>query len=101
MGFLVRVLLNGAAIVAAAWLVPGVHLAGVVPALVAGAILGVVNALIRPLLLLLTLPFTLAALVPGFDISVLGGVLRRTARHRRQLATQRAGTETRQVVLPL
>lgn len=87
MGFLVRVLLNGAAIVAAAWVVPGIYLAGVVPALVAGAILGVVNALVRPLLLLLTLPFTLltlglfifvvnaiclaltAALVPGFDIS--------------------------------
>jgi putative membrane protein len=87
MRFLVRLLLNGVAIIIAAWFVPGVRLAGVPPALVAGALLGFVNALIRPILLLLTLPFTLitlglfifvvnaicfaltAALVPGFDLS--------------------------------
>jgi len=87
MGFLLRVLLNGLAIFAAAWLVPGVHLAGPVPALIAGLILGLVNALVRPILVILTLPFTLitlglfllvvnticlaltAALVPGFEIS--------------------------------
>ena len=63
------------------------QLAGIVPALIAGALLGFVNALVRPVLLLLTLPFTLitlgffifvvnaicfaltAALVPGFDLS--------------------------------
>ncbi len=87
MAFLARLLLNGLAIVVAAWFVPGVHLAGVVPALVAGMLLGFVNALVRPVLLLLTLPFTLltlglfifvinaicfaltAALVPGFEIN--------------------------------
>ena len=85
-GFLARVLLNGIAIVVAAWLVAGVTLTGPVPALIAGAILGVVNALVKPVLVILTLPFTLvtlglflfvvnaiclaltAALVPGFDI---------------------------------
>jgi putative membrane protein len=87
MRFLLRLLLNGLAIMVAAWFVPGVRLAGVVPAIVAGIILGFVNALVRPVLLLLTLPFTLltlglfifivnavcfaltAALVPGFDLS--------------------------------
>jgi putative membrane protein len=87
MRFLARLLLNGLAIIVAAWFVPGVRLAGVVPALVAGVILGFVNAIVRPILLLLTLPFTLltlglfifvvnaicfaltAALVPGFDIN--------------------------------
>ena len=87
MRFLLRLLLNGFAIMVAAWFVPGVRLAGVVPAIVAGIILGFVNALVRPVLLLLTLPFTLltlglfifivnavcfaltAALVPGFDLS--------------------------------
>ena len=42
MGFLLRVLLNGLAIFAAAWLVPGVYLAGPVPAVIAGLILGLV-----------------------------------------------------------
>ena len=87
MGFLVRVLLNGLAIVAAAFLVPGISVIGLVPALIAGLVLGVVNALVRPILVILTLPFTLitlglfllvvnticlaltAALVPGFSIS--------------------------------
>jgi putative membrane protein len=87
MVFLARLLLNGMAILAAAWLIPGLELTGTVPALVAGAILGVVNALVRPVLILLTLPFTLvtlglfifvvnalclgltAWLVPGFSVS--------------------------------
>ena len=87
MRFFLRLLLNGLAIMVAAWFVPGVRLAGVVPAILAGALLGLVNALVRPILLLLTLPFTLltlglfifivnaicfaltAALVPGFDLS--------------------------------
>ena len=85
-GFLARLLLNGIAIVVAAWLVPGVTLTGPVPAIIAGAILGIVNALVKPVLIILTLPFTLitlglflfvvnaiclaltAALVPGFSI---------------------------------
>ena len=87
MRFLLRLLLNGIAIIVAAWFIPGVQLTGTIPALIAGALLGFVNALIRPILLLLTLPFTLitlgffifvvnaicfaltAALVPGFEIS--------------------------------
>jgi putative membrane protein len=87
MKFLMRVLLNGIAIVVAAWLVPGVRLTGIGAALGAGAILGLVNALVRPVLFVLTLPFTLltlglfifvlnalclgltAAVIPGFDIA--------------------------------
>lgn len=87
MRFLARLLLNGIAIIVAASLIPGLYLSGPIPALVAGVILGFVNALIRPVLLILTLPFTLvtlglfifvvnaiclglaAALVPGFDIN--------------------------------
>lgn len=87
MRFLARVLLNALAIGVAAWLVPGVQLAGPGPAIVAGILLGFVNALVRPILILLTLPFTLltlglflfivnaicfaltAALVPGFDLT--------------------------------
>lgn len=87
MRFLARLVLNAVAIGAAAWLVPGVQLAGLVPAVIAGVLLGFVNALVKPILILLTLPFTLltlglflfvvnaicfaltAALVPGFDLA--------------------------------
>ncbi len=86
MRFLVRLLLNAVAILVAAWLVPGFELSGTGAALAAGALLGLVNVLIRPVLLVLTLPFTLvtlglfifvvnaicvgltAALIPGFSI---------------------------------
>ena len=87
MRFLIRLVLNGVAIIVAAYLVPGLQLTGVIPALAAGAILELVNALVRPILVLLTLPLTLvtlglfifvvnalclgltAALVPGFEVS--------------------------------
>ena len=85
--FLARLVLNGIAIIVAAWMVPGLELAGPGSALAAGVLLGLVNALVRPVLFLLTLPLTLitlglflfvlnaiclaiaAALVPGFAIS--------------------------------
>jgi putative membrane protein len=94
---LIRVLLNALALVVAAWLLPGVQLTGFGAALIAGIVLGFVNAIIRPVLVILTLPFTLitlglfifivnaiclavtAWLVPGFSIagfgSALGGAL--------------------------
>jgi putative membrane protein len=87
MRFLARLLLNGIAIIVAAYFVPGLELAGPPSALAAGAILGFVNAIVRPVLFILTLPLTLvtlglfifvlnaaclalaAWLVPGFSIS--------------------------------
>jgi putative membrane protein len=62
MGFLARLLLNGIAIIVAAWLIPGLELTGTVPALVAGALLGFVNAIVKPILIVLTLPITLVTL---------------------------------------
>lgn len=87
MRWLARLLLNALAIIVATWFVPGLRLAGPGTALLAGAMLGIINVLIRPVLLLLTLPFTLvtfglfifvvnavclgvtAALVPGFAVT--------------------------------
>jgi putative membrane protein len=62
MRFLARLLLNGVAIVIAAYLVPGLRLAGPGAAVLAGVCLGLVNALIRPVLLVLTFPLTLLSL---------------------------------------
>lgn len=72
MRFLARLLLNGIAIIVAAWLLPGLHITGPFPALVAGIILGFVNAIVRPILFLLTLPFTLVTL--GLFIFVLNAI---------------------------
>jgi putative membrane protein len=89
-GFLLRILVNAGAIYLAASLVPGVELRGVGAAVLAGLVLGLVNAVVRPVLVLLTLPLTLltlglflfvlnavclwlaSALVPGFEIRGFG-----------------------------
>jgi uncharacterized membrane protein YvlD (DUF360 family) len=56
---LVAWILSAAALLFAAWLVPGVHVHGVQGALVAAAILAVLNALLPPIIAALRLPFTL------------------------------------------
>ena len=90
MRFLLRLLLNAVAVFLAAQLIPGIGLSGPGAALAAGFVLGLVNAIIRPVLIVLTLPVTFATLglfifvvnavclglaawlVPGFTISGFG-----------------------------
>src|SRR6266566_4312639 len=73
MRFLLRLILNGAAVFLAAQLIPGIGVDGPGAALAAGIVLGVINAIVRPLLILLTLPATLLTL--GLFIFVINGVL--------------------------
>jgi putative membrane protein len=61
-GFVIRVLVNAVAIVLAAYLVPGLHVRSLTTALVAGLVLGLINAIVRPVLVVLTLPITLLTL---------------------------------------
>jgi putative membrane protein len=93
MYFLLRVVLNTVGVVLAARLVPGITVASPSAAILAGVVLGVVNATIRPVLIVLTLPFTIvtlglfiflvnaaclalvAWLVPGFGVRGFGAAL--------------------------
>ena len=72
MGFLLRVVVNILALVLIASVVPGIRLDGVLPAVAAGLLLGIVNAVVRPVLLILTLPITLVTL--GLFLLVLNGL---------------------------
>jgi putative membrane protein len=65
--------LNALALVAVANYVPGIHVDDFTSALIAAFFLGLVNTLIRPLLLLLTLPVTMLTL--GLFIFVINGTL--------------------------
>ena len=87
MKLLITWLASALAILLSAWLVPGVYISGFGVALIAAVVLGAVNAIIRPILIVLTLPiniltlglFTLiinaamvalsAAVLSGFSIS--------------------------------
>jgi len=62
MGFVIRVLVNAAAIWLASRIVPGITADSGGQILLAALVLGLINALVRPVLVLLTLPLTLLTL---------------------------------------
>jgi putative membrane protein len=66
-------LFNALALLAVAYFVPGIHVAGFAAALVAALVIGLLNMLIRPILVLLTLPITILTL--GLFILVINGLL--------------------------
>ena len=61
-GFLVRLLITAIALWLAALVVPGMYLAGFGTVLGAALVLGIVNAFVRPIVVLLTLPLTIVTL---------------------------------------
>lgn len=61
-GFLVRMLITAISLWLAALVVPGMRLEGVVTVLGAALVLGIVNAFVRPVVVLLTLPLTILTL---------------------------------------
>ena len=67
-----RVVVNILAIVLAGSIVPGIRLDGPLAAIAAGVLLGLVNAIVRPVLIILTLPITLVTL--GLFLIVLNGL---------------------------
>lgn len=72
-GILIRWLILTAAILAAAYLVKGIHVGNFFTALAAAAVLGILNALLRPLLIILTLPITIISM--GLFLFVINAVL--------------------------
>ena len=66
-------ILNALALIAVANFVPGIHVDGFTAALIAAFFLGLVNTLIRPIFLILTLPVTVVTL--GLFIFVINGLL--------------------------
>lgn len=72
-GFLLRWSMNLLALVVAAKMIDGVRVRSIGMAILAAGILGVVNAVIRPLVLLLTLPINLLTL--GFFTLVINALM--------------------------
>jgi putative membrane protein len=62
MGFILRIIVYTLALLVAAYVVPGIRLDGLASALVAGLLLGLINAIVRPILVVLTFPITLLTL---------------------------------------
>jgi len=64
---------NAVALIALPYVFSGIHVANFKTAMVAALVLGLINALIRPILVLLTLPATILTL--GLFIFVINGLL--------------------------
>lgn len=62
MGFIIRIIVYTLALLLAAHVVPGIRLDSLVSAVVAGLLLGLVNAIVRPILVVVTFPITLLTL---------------------------------------
>ena len=74
MNFLIRLLINAAALYLATRLVDGISFDGEIAFLfVVALIFGIVNTIVKPILLLLTLPFVIVTL--GFFILVLNALM--------------------------
>ncbi len=61
-GIIIRLIISAAGIAAAAWIVPGISITGPGTLLLAALLLGLVNAFVRPLAIVLTLPATIITL---------------------------------------
>lgn len=93
MSLLLRLILNALAVILVSYIVPGVQVNGFFTAFITAFVIGLINAVIRPILLVLSLPiniltlglFTLvinalmfwlaSALVPGFQVAGFGAAL--------------------------
>ena len=71
--FLIRVIVNAVALLVVAYFLPGVTVTGPLGALIAALVLGVVNAILRPILIILTLPVQIITL--GLFTLIINGVL--------------------------
>ncbi|MCI5052275.1 MAG: phage holin family protein [Simkaniaceae bacterium] len=58
----VRILITAIVVVASAHYIPGLHIKDLTDAIFFGLILGLINAIVRPILTLLTLPITILTL---------------------------------------
>lgn len=66
-------ILNAVALLAVAYLVPGIVVASFGSAMIAALVLGLLNALVKPVLILLTLPITIVTL--GLFLLVLNALV--------------------------
>jgi len=93
MNFVINLLVNALAILITAYILPGVEVSNYWVAIVVAVVLGLINAVIRPIILVLTLPINIltlglftfvitallillaSAIVPGFHVKNFGWAL--------------------------
>lgn len=72
-GILIRGLVTALGLWIASAVLPGVHSTGLLPIIGAGLLLGLVNAIVRPIIVILTLPITIVTL--GLFLLVINALM--------------------------
>ncbi|MFA5931886.1 MAG: phage holin family protein [Candidatus Paceibacterota bacterium] len=70
---LIHFIVSTLAILITAYFLPGVHVTGLLAALVLAVVLGAINVILRPILIFLTLPLTIITL--GLSVLFINGFL--------------------------
>jgi putative membrane protein len=73
MGFIVRLFFTWIAIIIASYILPGIHISDFISALIAAAVLALLNTFIKPLLIILTIPITILTL--GLFLLVINALI--------------------------
>ncbi|HLB02982.1 MAG TPA: phage holin family protein [Nitrospiria bacterium] len=81
-GLLIRWIINALALILISQVIKGIEVDNILAAFVAAAVLGVINAILRPILLLVTLPITIltlglfALVINGFMLYLAGNLVK-------------------------
>jgi putative membrane protein len=73
MGFIIKVLISGLAVLLGAYLLPGVAVESIGTALWVALVLAILNALVKPVLVILTIPITIITL--GLFLLVINAII--------------------------
>jgi putative membrane protein len=73
MNLLIRIIVTAGLVFGIAHFLPGVHVAGPATAMVVAVVLGLLNIFIKPIMVLLTLPFTIVTL--GLFLLVVNAII--------------------------
>jgi len=73
MNFIIRFLLNGLAVLATAYILDGVSVDGYATALIVALVLSIANAIVKPILIVLTIPITVLTL--GLFLLVINAMM--------------------------
>ena len=79
-GFLIRAVVVGIGLWLASQIVPGIEFRSTETLIAAALLLGIVNALVRPIIVILTLPITLLTL--GLFLLVINGLMAKIKVHK-------------------
>lgn len=73
MEFIARLIISALAVMVTAFLLPGVHIDGALTALIVAVVLSLLNAVVKPILVIFTIPITLFTL--GLFLLVINALM--------------------------